>query len=69
MLDSQGYVELRGRQCPNCGANAISATDTPAWNVGSEKLCQEVACDNCSALWVEHYTLSGYDSLDTVEGR
>lgn len=61
MTDAQ-FIARRGCHCPSCGSSDLSCQG----HIEGEEATasQSVKCENCSATWVDTYSLSGYAELD-----
>lgn len=58
---AQEYVEQQGMICPNCGGRHTQGHEF-TFELATVK--QEVACNDCKALWNDIYILAGFDKVE-----
>jgi len=61
MITSKEYVKQGGVVCPNCGSHDICGESI---EVNSGGAFQTISCNDCEAVWVDNYKLTGYSELD-----
>ena len=65
-LTSEEYASTLGNECPACLSDNIRPTEGIQQDEG---ICwQSCKCDDCDAEWVDEYSLTGFDRLETTEG-
>jgi hypothetical protein len=54
--DCAQHVATGGGVCPFCGSDEVEGDSI---NTGGGEATQEMACNDCNATWLDHYTLTG----------
>lgn len=61
MMSQEAYVAAGGNCCPACGSVDIVGHCV---EVATASAKQEVMCSECPAVWVDNYSLTGFDILE-----
>jgi hypothetical protein len=63
MITEKEYVDRLGSICPFCGSHDIVGDHVEIDAFGAS---QEVSCNDCSGVWTDLYSLTGYHVRDEV---
>ena len=61
MMSQEGYVKKVGNYCPVCESPHIEGHEV---EIAAGTAAQEVTCSECSAHWLDHYTLTRFEILE-----
>jgi hypothetical protein len=63
-MEQKTYLDMAGNICPNCDSDKVEAERPEA---DGNIAWSNVTCTECSATWVDQFTLVGFSQLAVEE--